>query len=310
MSFLKQLRDERSSWWQRKDGIRLRQCLDALPEIETSFKVEDGRVCVGSTNNKENQAQWIQAAKELIPWKKGPFQLFDEVIDAEWRSDLKWNRLAPHLGNINGASVLDIGCNDGYFLFRLAQEKVALAHGIDPVLPFAAQFELMHRASGLSNIQFDLFGVEHVEHIEQWQNKWDCIFHMGIVYHHRSPIHQMIALREALVPGGMAIIETIGIPGSDPVALFPPDRYARMGNVWFVPTLSCLIAWADKARFIDIEVISDTDLTSEEQRLTKWCPPPSQSLIDGLDTDDQSKTIEGHPAPRRFMIKVKKKGGV
>ncbi|MBH48611.1 MAG: tRNA 5-methoxyuridine(34)/uridine 5-oxyacetic acid(34) synthase CmoB [Halobacteriovorax sp.] len=306
MTFFEELRQERKQWWSRKDGQRLRASLDSLPEIESSFHVEAGRVCVGNTSNKNHKDQWLESAKNLIPWKKGPFQLFDQHIDAEWRSDLKWDRLAPHLGNIEGAQVLDIGCNNGYFLFRLAELKVAMAHGIDPVLPFAAQFELIHRASGLKNIKFDLFGMEHVD---KWSEKWDMIFHMGIIYHHRSPVHQLLAIREALKPGGVAFIETIGIPGEDSSALFPPDRYARMGNVWFVPTLSCLMNWAEKAKFINIQVIADTDLTQEEQRLTPWCPPPSQSLTDGLDPLDPSKTIEGHPAPRRFMIKIEKKGG-
>tara|TARA_R110000868_G_scaffold129349_5_gene338020 strand:+ start:2104 stop:3027 length:924 start_codon:yes stop_codon:yes gene_type:complete len=306
MSFFEELRQERQQWWSRKDGARLRSYLDSLPEIEQAFEIRNARVCVGQSSSEEAKTAWIEAARNLIPWKKGPFQLFDQHIDAEWRSDLKWDRLAPHLGNLEGTEVLDIGCNNGYFLFRMAEHKVALAQGIDPVLPFAAQFELINRASGLNNIKFDLFGMEHVD---QWQEKWDTIFHMGIVYHHRSPIHQLLAIRDALKPGGVAFIETIGIPGNDSVALFPQDRYARMGNVWFVPTLPCLINWAEKAKFINIEVIADSDLTSEEQRLTDWCPPPMQSLTDGLDPLDPSKTIEGHPAPRRFMIKIQKKGG-
>lgn len=305
MNFFETLRQERLAWWQRKDGQRYRAILDQLPELETAFSIKDGKVCVGKQNDP-NASAWIEAARELIPWKKGPFELCGETIDAEWRSDMKWDRLAPHLGKLKDARVLDIGCNNGYFLFRLAELGVKLAHGIDPVLPFASQFELIHRASGLTNVAFDLFGMEHVD---QWNEQWEFIFHMGIVYHHRSPIHQLLAIREALVPGGSAIIETIGIPGDEPVALFPQDRYARMGNVWFVPTLPCLIAWADKARFTDIEVLADTDLTSDEQRLTAWCPPPMQSLLDGIDPKNPNLTIEGHPAPRRFMIKVKKKGG-
>ena len=188
----------------------------------------------------------------------------------------------------------------------MAELGVELAHGIDPVLPFAAQYELIQRASGLKNIKFDLFGVEHVE---EWKENWDCIFHMGIVYHHRHPIQQLIDIRESLVPGGIAFLETIGIPGEESYALFPEDRYARMGNVWFVPTMSCFINWAKKARLINVEIVADTLLTDDEQRKTPWCPPPFQSLNDSLDPQDPTKTVEGHPAPRRFLIKVQKKTG-
>ena len=117
----------------------------------------------------------------------------------------------------------------------------------------------------------------------------------------------MLDIRESLVPGGQVILETIGIPGEESYALFPEDRYANMKNVWFVPTLSCFMNWTKKAKLIDVELICDSPLTIEEQRNTKWAPPPKPSLIDALDPNDHSKTKEGHPAPRRFLISAKKK---
>ena len=57
---------------------------------------------------------------------------------------------------------------------------------------------------------------------------------------------------------------------------------------------------AKKVKFKKIEVLFDLPLTNEEQRVTEWSG--NQSLDDFLDPQDKSKTIEGHPAPRRVAI--------
>ena len=59
---------------------------------------------------------------------------------------------------------------------------------------------------------------------------------MTIILFFDYPFPSSIDIKNALRPGGQVILETIGIPGTEPVALFPEDRYAKMRNVWFVPT--------------------------------------------------------------------------
>jgi len=242
-------------------------------------------------------------AKDLIPWRKGPINLPGFSIDAEWRSDLKWERIKDHLAPISGKRVLDIGCNNGYFMFEMAKLDPSLVLGIDPVLHYQTQFKFLQNFFQAPNVHFEMLGVEHLNYFTEF---FDTIFSMGIIYHHRHPIQQLLDIKNALRPGGQVILETIGIPGEEPMALFPMDRYAKMRNIWFVPTLNCLINWAHKTKFYDIEVISDTLLTPEEQRSTQWSS--NQSLEDFLDPKDPTKTIEGHPAPRRFCLSMKKKG--
>ena len=301
-----ELKKERESWWERESSKRWK--VDSYPDYSvTSVDLADSWISVTGAPKESTGKDQLQAiAEQLIPWKKGPFKVFDLDIDAEWRSDMKWERIIPHLPELKGKTILDVGCNNGYFLFRMAEHEPRLALGIDPVLPMQAQFDFFQNYARKDNVKFELFGVEHLPFFHKM---FDVIFHMGIIYHHRHPIQQLLDIRESLVPGGVAFLETIGIPGEESYALFPEDRYARMGNVWFVPTLSCFINWAAKAKFINIEVVADTLLTDEEQRKTSWCPPPFQSLNDSLDPNDSSKTIEGHPAPRRFLIKVQKKLG-
>ena len=51
----------------------------------------------------------------LKPWRKGPFNLNELFIDSEWRSFIKFNILKPYL-NLEGKSVADVGCNNGYYM--------------------------------------------------------------------------------------------------------------------------------------------------------------------------------------------------
>lgn len=167
-----------------------------------------------------------------------------------------------------------------------------------------AQFEYINHFKKNDNLKFELFGIEDLPNFKSF---YDVIFSMGVLYHHRHPLEQLISIREALVPGGEMIMETIGIPGDDSICLFPEDRYSKMRNVWFLPTLACLKNWINRTGFIDMEVVSVSTTNFEEQRKTPWCPPPHQSLEDFLDENDQTKTVEGYPAPVRFCIKAKKK---
>lgn len=305
--FLSELKKDRDTWIDRKSNIDLKEILNRLPKVGNHFTdLSTDAVTIGRKEDltDKQHEEVIQLAKDLIPWRKGPFNFYGEYIDAEWRSDFKWNRLKSHVDNLEGKTVLDIGCNNGYFLFKMAEQRPELLLGIDPVVPCETQFKFLQHFANVPNLHFEMFGVEH---LDSFKEVFDVIFSMGIIYHHRHPLEQLIHIREALKPGGQTIIETIGIPGEESYALFPEDRYAKMRNVFFVPTLSCFINWCKKAKLIDVEVVAATPLTFEEQRLTDWCPPPSQSLENFLDPNDPSKTIEGHPAPMRFCLKARKK---
>ena len=304
---LSELKQERSSWIERKSTIHYKELLENLPKIEAK-KLDLNKISpmIGDPSElDENQREQInQLAESLIPWRKGPFNLFGNEIDAEWRSDQKWDRLESCLDSLEGKRVLDIGCNNGYFLLRMAAQNPELLLGIDPYLHYKIQFEFLNHFAKLPNTHFELFGIEHLSYFKEM---FDVIFSMGIIYHHRHPIEQLLQIKDALRPGGQVILETIGIPGDESNCLFPEDRYAKMKNVWFVPTMSAFINWAKRSKFVDVEIISDSLLTSEEQRLTPWCPPPHQSLDDFLNPNDPTLTLEGYPAPRRFAISARKR---
>jgi len=303
---LLEILNERNEWVNHKGMKELAELRGRIESLELptmrSYDASTGVVKIMAPDIESKQVEEIiDIAQELLPWRKGPFDFFGVEIDAEWRSDLKWDRLAKALPPLKKARVLDVGCNNGYFMFKLAQLGAAHVLGIDPVPFNQVQFELLKKISAAQNLQFELLGFEH---LAQLPSRFDVILSMGVLYHHRHPIEQLQTLKAALRPEGALIIETIVIPSLESVALFPEDRYAKMRNVWFVPSVSCLENMLKRCGYKNVELIDFGKTTPAEQRLTKWCPPPRQSLADFLDPNDENLTIEGHPAPHRAIFKA------
>jgi tRNA (mo5U34)-methyltransferase len=238
----------------------------------------------------------------LSPWRKGPFRLFDWEIEAEWRSNLKWDRVLPALGPLKDRFVMDIGCGNGYYMFRAAAHQPRLVLGIDPSVPFFYSYSLMQRFLQLECLHYELMGVADVQ---LFQSCFDIVLCMGIIYHHRNPIAILRDVLAALKQGGTAIVESQTIPGDGSTALFPEDRYAKARNIYFVPTRDCLINWIRRAGFKNVELVSHVKVTTSEQRATEFMR--YESLVNFLDPRDDRLTIEGYPAPYRTVVRGQRK---
>ncbi len=239
--------------------------------------------------------------KMLMPWRKGPYNLYDIHIDTEWRSDLKWLRLLPHISSLIGRQVLDVGCGSGYHLWRMVGAGARLAVGIDPTTLFYCQFQAIQKLLGAPpQAHFLPLGIEQLPELAAF----DTVFSMGVLYHRRSPLDHLYQLKAQLVSGGELVLETLVIEGDEHQVLVPSSRYAKMSNIYFIPSASALSNWLAKCGFIDIRICDLSFTTSEEQRRTAWMQ--TESLTDFLDHDDPHKTIEGYPAPLRAIIIAKK----
>ncbi len=261
-----------------------------------SSRVLDGTVSIGHPNDlsQQERQKCIEMARKFGPWRKGPFELFGQLIDAEWRSDLKWERLRPFLPGLKDSVILDIGCNNGHYLFQMAEQRPKIAFGIDPTDQYYAQYQFLQYFKADPRTQMELLGVDDLKFFEQ---VFDVVFSMGVIYHHRHPLLQLEYIRQSLKPNGKVILETMTIPGPADYCLFPKDRYAQMRNVWFVPTKEVVISWLERSYFKDIQLIFDVKLTEQEQRVTDWST--FRSLSDYLHPDNSELTIEGYPAPWR-----------
>lgn len=234
---------------------------------------------------------------ELDPWRKGPFNLFGIEIDSEWVSSLKWQRVSRQIAPLTGRKVLDIGCSNGYYLYRMAADRPRLLLGVEPYLTFYFQQQLLQHFARLP----DLYCLPVTfEELPPFSGYFDTVFSMGVLYHRRSPFDHLQALREALRPGGELVLETLVIEGAAGQVLVPRDRYARMRNVWFLPSVPELQLWLERAGFLEVRCVDVTMTSTEEQRSTDWMR--FESLAQCLDPDDPGKTVEGHPAPRRAIM--------
>jgi tRNA (mo5U34)-methyltransferase len=232
----------------------------------------------------------------LSPWRKGPFDVFGVHVDTEWRSDWKWSRVAPHL-DLKGKRVLDVGCGNGYYQWRMLGAGADSVIGVDPNWLFFCQFQAMQRYLPdlpAWHLPFTL------EDLPARLEGFDTVFSMGVLYHRKSPIDHLLALKDCLVKGGELVLETMVVEGDVHQVLVPEDRYSQMRNVWFLPSVPALELWLRRAGFVDVRCVDVSTTTVEEQRGTEWMR--YQSLSDFLDPDDHSKTVEGLPAPRRAVI--------
>jgi len=294
---LSQIRQERLKWMEWKNIAPLRNAIDSLPDLESKLFLEDRLKLTsnGSIDLKELE----KTARMMMPWRKGPFDLFGLIIDTEWKSDQKYNFLRPHF-NLRGKKVADIGCNNGYYMFRFLEDEPKKVVGFDPSALFKCQFDLINHFAKTS-IEYELLGVEHLPFYEE---KFDTIFCLGVLYHRSDPVSMLKGLRQGLEDDGEVYLDTFIIDGDEPYALCPSESYSKITNVYFVPTLKALENWCLRAGFKEFEVLGTVVTTSEEQRKTDWIE--SQSLEDFLDPADNSKTIEGYPAPKRGYVRLRK----
>jgi tRNA (mo5U34)-methyltransferase len=237
------------------------------------------------------------ALRGLHPWRKGPYSLFGVNIDTEWRSDFKWNRFAHAIDSLEGRRVLDVGCGSGYHCWRMKGAGAAEVIGIDPTPLFVLQFKAIQHYLNIDTVHVLPLTLEQ---LPPKLKAFDTTFSMGVLYHRRSPIDHLTDLRDTLVSGGQLVLETLVVEGDEDAVFVPPDRYARMGNVWFLPSPSALMKWISKVGFIDVTLIDVSETTVAEQRSTDWMT--FYSLSNFLDSADHNKTVEGHPAPMRAIV--------
>lgn len=303
---LRTLLAEKSLWvhQEKKGFLRYRSLLQAVQHLRASscdFSSDVVRIGTDADVTPDEQRLVYQTLRGFKPWRKGPFSVFGIDIDAEWRSERKWNRLIPELPDLEGKIVADIGCNNGYYLFRMAHHQPALVLGFEPYVQHYYTFNTLNTFAGQRHLQVELLGIEH---LNLFPESFDVIFCLGILYHRPSPVEALRDLHAALKPGGWLVVESQAIPGNEPVALFPQSTYAKVPGTWFVPTASCLHNWMTRTGFRDVRMFCEHAMSSEEQRRTAWMD--FESYEDFIDKENPALTIEGYPAPRRVFFKAAK----
>ena len=280
------------------------EILDQLPDLTPSeVNLGQDTVTIGHPKDLDDtqSSALNNALKALAPWRKGPYQIFDTFIDTEWRSDWKWQRVSPHISDLSGRKILDVGCGTGYHCWRMLGDGADYVLGIDPSMRFVVQNEAIQKYANDNRFDFLPVGIEDMP---SDLSCFDSVFSMGVLYHRRDPINHLLELKQLLNDGGELVLETLIIDEIDGGILTPESRYAQMRNVWSIMTVEKILALLNEAGFKNARCADQNVTSLEEQRQTQWMQ--FHSLEQFLDPNDINKTIEGYPAPKRGLFIAKK----
>ena len=256
-------------------------------------------------NISSNEFQTLQdLALDLKPWRKGPFCLYGAenntqfFIDSEWQSNKKMKLILQALDtigyNLKDKVVLDVGCNNGYYMFDLALRGVKHISGIDPIAIFFLQFYFIHKLTNISHCTFRLLGVQDVIMLNA---KYDLILCLGVLYHRKEPLQTLKQLKSILAPNGILLLETLILQDKAATCLCPYPTYAKMPNVFYIFSPQALQNLALHAGFKSCEILSYSYTDNTEQRSTDFID--KKSLGDYLTP---TQTIEGYPPACRGIF--------
>jgi tRNA (mo5U34)-methyltransferase len=271
------------------------EAINTLPKGKTEFDSPYIKI----TSSATSKDILVSALKKLMPWRKGPFMFNNVILDSEWQGDMKWQRLINHIQPLEGRRVLDVGAGNGYFSLRMAMEGAEFVIGIEPFLLFNYQFRALKCLIELPlNISLLSLRLEEMTKAPLF----DSVFSMGVLYHQKDHMSHLSDLRQMMTPKAELILETLIVEGEKDYKLIPEKRYAKMRNVYCLPSIDTLKSWLIEANFHNIRVVNVCKTTIQEQRRSSWIGENTASLEDFLDPLDSSLTIEGYPAPTRAII--------
>jgi tRNA (mo5U34)-methyltransferase len=178
----------------------------------------------------------------------------------------KWHRFEHAIPeDLTGKTVLDVGCNAGFYSLTMKRRGAARVVGIDSDPAYLAQARFAAEVSGLE-IEFRELDVYRVGELRE---RFDLVLFMGVLYHLRHPLLALDLLwdhavgdtlvfqslqrgsREApLLDGDYSFWET-GIfekPGY-PAMYFVENRYSNDPTNWWIPNRACAEAMLRSAGF-------------------------------------------------------------
>ena len=282
------------------------ELFNRLPRIPADqVHLDQAVIKVRSNNPLEEEVTKLldELLVQMLPWRKGPFRIHDVYVDSEWQCNQKWDRFKSEISSLDNRRVLDVGCGNGYYALRMFGEGARFVIGLDPYIRYIVQHRVITHFLGNAahGVHLAPLGFEA---LPENLKIFDTVFSMGVIYHQKSPFDHLRTLFESLRSEGELVLESIVVDGNAQTILVPKDRYAKMSNVWFIPSALAIENWLRRVGFKNIRTINISTTTIREQRSTRWMP--YESLADFLDSSDETKTYEGYPAPKRAIVIAQK----
>jgi tRNA (mo5U34)-methyltransferase len=180
---------------------------------------------------------------------------------------VKWRKFAHAVpADLRGKSVLDIGCNAGFYALEMKRRGAARVVGIDSDEGYLAQARFAAEVLGLE-IEWRRLSVYEVAQVGE---RFDLVIFMGVLYHLRHPLLALDLLREHVVKDlmlfqsmqrgseevaelevdypfwEMAVFEGAGFPRLH----FMERKYAGDPTNWWIPNRACVEALLRSAGFV------------------------------------------------------------
>ena len=179
---------------------------------------------------------------------------------------VKWKRFAHAIpSDLSGKSVLDVGCNAGFYSIQMKQRGAKRVVGIDTDEKYLDQARFAARVNEME-IEFRNLSVYRVAELEE---QFDLVLFMGVLYHLRHPLLALDLLREYVV-ADLFVAQSM-LRGSRQVLDLPPDflfweedvfedqkfprlyfveqRFANDPTNWWIPNQACFEAMLRSAGF-------------------------------------------------------------
>jgi tRNA (mo5U34)-methyltransferase len=230
-------------------------------------------------SSPDGDAKLAQRIEALAPWfqniKIGPFWTAPDHYLGDYPGE-KFRRFAPHLAeDLSGKSVLDIGCNAGFYSIEMKRRGAERVLGIDSDERYLEQARLAAETLG-PDIEFRNLSVYDVGALRE---RFDVVLFMGVLYHLRHPLLALDLIHEH-VAGDLLIFQSMQRGSSRLIAIeedyefeeteifhessfpklhFIERQYAHDWSNWWVPNRACAEAMLRAAGFA-IEVRAEDEV--------------------------------------------------
>jgi len=155
--------------------------------------------------------------------------------------------------DMSGLSVLDIGCNEGFFAFEAERRGADRVVALDKSREAAAKFDLIKRALG-SRVEFRRIKLTNL--VPRESGQFDLVFFLSVFHHLRHPL--MVLDHVAELTRGCAVMEFVeAVPntGYEPSALV--RKLSKQGHLHVLPTRKFLLEILDRSGFSRVEILGE-----------------------------------------------------
>lgn len=203
--------------------------------------------------------------------------------------NVKWKHIEKAIPqDLSGASVLDIGCNGGFYSIQMKRRGAGRVLGIDVDERYLKQGRFAAKTLGL-DIEFERRSVYEVAGLDE---QFDFVIFMGVLYHLRYPLFALDNVIKKIAPGGTMLFQTM-LRGSEetraweknyhfwnkeifespefPQMYFIEHSYANDYTNWWIPNRACAEAML---RSSGLELLSHPESET-------WLCAPQSSQRDG-----------------------------